>query len=48
MVVFFKYLFDEGYLRDVVRDDWLKIYDKEVSEDLSDLHTRAREPTQTN
>lgn len=29
--VFLKYLFDERYLKEAVRDEWLKIYDKEVS-----------------
>eukprot|EP00955_Chlamydomonas_euryale_P052745 355265-Chlamydomonas_euryale.AAC.1 len=29
LVVFFRYLFNEGYLRGAVRDDWLKLYDKE-------------------
>ncbi|KAG1668464.1 hypothetical protein FOA52_005237 [Chlamydomonas sp. UWO 241] len=29
MVVFFRYLFNEGYLRGAVRDDWLKLYDKQ-------------------
>jgi hypothetical protein len=31
MVVLFRYLFDEGYLRGPLRDGWLKLYDKEVS-----------------
>lgn len=31
--VFLKYLFDESRLRGAVRDDWLKIYDKEVGDD---------------
>jgi hypothetical protein len=30
MVVFFKYLFDERYLRGPLRDNWLKLYDKQV------------------
>ena len=30
MVVFFKYLFDERYLRGALRDNWLKLYDKQV------------------
>ena len=30
MVVFFRYLFNESYLKAAVRDDWLKLYDKEV------------------
>jgi hypothetical protein len=30
MVVFFRYLFDEEALRGALRDDWLKLYDKEV------------------
>eukprot|EP00798_Chlamydomonas_sp_ICE-L_P020341 gene20341-27103_t len=29
MFVFFKYLFDECYLKEAVRDEWLKLYDKE-------------------
>jgi hypothetical protein len=29
MVVFFRYLFNEGYLGGAVRDDWLKLYDKQ-------------------
>eukprot|EP00798_Chlamydomonas_sp_ICE-L_P025435 gene25435-11095_t len=28
LVVFYKYLFDEKKLRDPVRDDWLKVYEK--------------------
>lgn len=30
VVVFYRYLFDERYLKEAVRDDWLKLYDKEV------------------
>jgi len=30
MVVFFKYLFDERYLRGALRDNWLKLFDKQV------------------
>ena len=30
MLVFFKYLFDETYLKEAVRDEWLKLYDKQV------------------
>lgn len=30
MVVFFRYLFDERYLTGALRDDWLKLYDKQV------------------
>lgn len=30
--VFLKYLFDEAHLKEAVRDEWLKIYDKEVSD----------------
>ncbi|GFH16445.1 uncharacterized protein HaLaN_12867, partial [Haematococcus lacustris] len=29
MVVFFRYLFDEQALQGALRDDWLKLYDKE-------------------
>lgn len=38
--VFLKYLFDERYLKEAVRDEWLKIYDKEVS--LHRTHHPAR------
>ncbi len=31
MVVFFRYLFNPHYLKTALRDDWLKLYDKEVS-----------------
>lgn len=30
VVVFYRYLFDERFLKEAVRDDWLKLYDKEV------------------
>uniref|UniRef100_A0A7S3QMQ0 Cilia- and flagella-associated protein 99 n=1 Tax=Dunaliella tertiolecta TaxID=3047 RepID=A0A7S3QMQ0_DUNTE len=34
MVVFFKYLFDERYLRGALRDNWLKLYDKQFVDDI--------------
>ena len=34
MVVFFRYLFNESYLQEAVRDDWLKLYDKGFVDDL--------------
>ena len=31
MMVFLGYIFDEKVLKEVLRDEWLKIYDKTVS-----------------
>ena len=31
MMVFLGYMFDEKVLKEVLRDEWLKIYDKAVS-----------------
>jgi hypothetical protein len=31
MVVFFRYLLNPHYLHTALRDDWLKLYDKQVS-----------------
>ena len=32
MMVFLGYMFDEKVLKEVLRDEWLKIYDKAVSQ----------------
>ncbi|GMH36406.1 hypothetical protein BSKO_04274 [Bryopsis sp. KO-2023] len=34
MIVFLRYLFDEENLKEVMRDDWLKIYDKQFVDSL--------------
>jgi hypothetical protein len=34
MVVFFRYLLNPAYLHNALRDDWLKLYDKQVDDNM--------------